>query len=329
MKYRKVPRIAEELSVIGFGCWSVAGYNWTDGSTSESTRAVHAAIDMGVNFFDVAPIYGFGESEIALGQALKGKREKVFLATKCGLRWDYKDGPGINDLTPGHILKEIDESLRRLKTDRVDLYQMHWMDHATPIEETMETLKSLVAAGNVRYIGASNFSLSEIARADAIHPVAAHQALYNMFDRNSDSYCGIPLEYAAEREILPDCAQNGRAFIPYSPLCQGVLSGRFYRGRDRDLKPGDMRLTNPEILGEKLDRKLDVVELLKKLADEAGLTLLELAMGWLLKRPGVTTIISGSRTVEQAESGARCGDLEISDDVFARATQILDENGFN
>jgi len=226
-------------------------------------------------------------------------------------------------------LKEIDGSLQRLNADHVDLYQMHWMDHATPIEETMETLKSLVAAGKVRYIGASNFSLSEIARADAIHPVAAHQALYNMFDRNSDSYCGIPLEYAAEREILPDCAQNGRAFIPYSPLCQGVLSGRFYRGRDRDLKPGDMRLTNPEILGEKLDRKLDVVELLKKLADEAGLTLLELAMGWLLKRPGVTTIISGSRTVEQAESGARCGDLEISDDVFARATQILDENGFN
>jgi aryl-alcohol dehydrogenase-like predicted oxidoreductase len=325
MLYRKVSRILEPLSVIGFGCWSSAGYNWTDGDQAESTRAIHAAIDHGITFFDVAPIYGFGQSEQVLGKAIKGKRDKLFIATKVGLRWDVVDGPGINNLTPASIREEIDLSLRRLDLDYVDLYQMHWMDHKTPIEETMETMLALQKAGKIRYIAASNFSLTELARAETVAPIASHQVLYNMVDRNSSSYCDNPLEYRAEDEILPDCEKKGMAFVPYSPLCQGLLSGRYYSGRDKDLKPGDMRLTNPELRGEALDRKLVVVDRLKAVADGAGLTLLELAMGWLIKHPGVTTIISGSRTAKQAESSAACGDIMLTDDVYARAAAVLDQ----
>ncbi|NLD34877.1 MAG: aldo/keto reductase [Clostridiales bacterium] len=325
MQYRKVSRIAEPLSVVGFGCWSSAGYNWTGGSQQESDRAIRAAIDHGINFFDVAPIYGFGESEKVLGRAIKGQRDKVFVATKVGLRWNEIDGPGINNLTPESILEEIDLSLKRLDIDYIDLYQMHWMDHKTPIEETMHTLVQLQKAGKIRYIGASNFSLEELDKAEKVAPIASHQVLYNMFDRNSDDYCNNPLEYRSEDEILPDSERKGMAFIPYSPLHQGLLSGRFYRGRDKDLKPGDMRLTNPQLLGEELNKKLAVVDQLKAIADQAGLSLLELAMGWLIKHPGVTTIITGSRTPEQAISSAATGDIVLDDEVYARATRVMDD----
>jgi aryl-alcohol dehydrogenase-like predicted oxidoreductase len=331
MKFRKVDRIAEPISVVGYGCWSSAGYNWTDGNQSESERSILAAIDSGINFFDVAPIYGFGESEKVLGRTIKGKRDKIFIATKLGLRWNVVDGPGINNLTPESINEEINLSLKRLDVDYVDLYQMHWMDHKTPIEVTMHALVKLQKAGKIRYIGASNFSLEELARAEKIAPIASHQVLYNMFDRNSDDYCGNPLEYRAEDEILPDCKKKSMAFIPYSPLHQGLLSGRFYRGRDKDLKPDDVRLTNPQLRGEALDRKLDIVDQLKAIANEAGLSLLELSMGWLIKHPGVTTIISGSRTVEQARTSAATGDIDLSDEVYGRIMQELDryEKGRN
>ncbi|MBC8537541.1 aldo/keto reductase [Christensenellaceae bacterium NSJ-63] len=325
MQYKKVSRIKEEISVTGFGCWSSAGYNWTDGSVEGSIRAIHTAMDNGVNFFDVAPIYGYGESEKVLGQAIKGRRDQIFLATKCGLRWVEKDTDGINNLTKESILEEIDMSLKRLDVEYVDLLQMHWPDHNTPIDETMEAMASLVKAGKVRYIGASNFSAELIEEADKIAPIASHQVLYNMFDRNSDSYCNIPLDYRTEKEIMPQCEAKGIAMIPYSPLCQGVLSGRFYRGRDKDLKKGDMRLTNPAILGDELDKKLDVVDKLKVIADEAGLTLLELAMGWLISKPAITTIICGSRTPEQALTSAKAGDVVLSQDVLDAIAKVLPE----
>jgi len=325
MMYRKVERIDRALSVVGFGCWSSGGYNWTDGSVEESIRAIHAAIDHGVNLFDVAPVYGFGDSEQVLGRALKGRRSKVFIATKVGLRWDVKDGPTRNDLSQSSIRWEIEQSLRRLNVEYVDLYQMHWPDPNTPIEETMQTMADLVREGKIRHIGASNFSIALCDKAERIAPLASHQVLYNMFDRNAKSYCGIPLEYKAEQEALPHCAGKGMAFLPYSPLCQGVLSGRFYRGRDNDLIKSDMRLTNPELLGDALNRKLDAVDRLKAVANNAGLTLLEMSMGWLIHQPAVTSIISGARNEAQAISSAKTGDVLISADIMREIGDILDE----
>ena len=221
-------------------------------------------------------------------------------------------------------MDEIDQSLQRLDVDYVDLIQMHWPDHNTDIHETMEALRDVVKAGKARYVGASNFSPEMLDACDKIFPIASHQVLYNMFDRNSTSYCGIPLEYRTEEQVLPQCEAKGMACLPYSPLCQGVLSGRYYRGRDKDLTPSDMRLTNPAVCGDELDKKLDVVDRLKLVADESGLTLLELAMGWLISKPAITSIICGSRTVAQAESSARCGDIQLPADVLRQVNAILD-----
>lgn len=326
MQFKKVGRIEEKLSVVGYGCWSSAGYNWTGGDVNESEKAIQTAIDMGVNYFDVAPIYGFGESERVLGRAIKGRRDKVFIGTKLGLRWVKPDSAGIRCLSRESIMDEIDQSLERLGVDYVDLIQMHWPDHNTDIRETMEALKDVVKAGKARYVGASNFSVAMLEECDKIHPIASHQVLYNMFDRNSTSYCEIPLEYRTEDEVLPQCEEKGMACFPYSPLCQGVLSGRYYRGRDKDLAASDMRLTNPAVCGDELNKKLDVVDQLKVVAEQADLTLLEMAMGWLMSKPAITSIISGSRTVAQAESSAKCGDIQLSEDVLKEINTILDSS---
>lgn len=323
MIYRTTKQIPEKLSVIGFGCWSTAAYNWSDASTDDSILSIQAAMDCGVNYFDVAPVYGYGDSEILLGKAVNGKRSQVFIGTKCGLRWSEKDGPTRNDLSKESIYWEVEQSLKRLGTDYIDLYQMHWPDHGTSIDETMEALSRLVEQGKIRYIGASNFSVDECRQAARTFPVASYQGLYNLFDRNSDSYCGIPLEYRTEEEVLPYCKEQGMAFIPYSPLCQGVLSGRYYKGRDKDLKKTDMRLTNPEIVGDALDKKLDIVEQLKVLADESGNTLLELSLGWLIANPAVTSIIVGSRTPKYAMTSAAAGDVVLSRDVLEKIDEIF------
>lgn len=325
MIYRTNTRLGQPVSIIGFGCWSTASYNWSEASTVESVRAIQTAIDCGINFFDVAPIYGYGDSEILLGQAIKGHRNKILIATKCGLRWDEKDGPARNDLSAASIQWEVEQSLRRLQVETIDLYQMHWPDHGTRLDETMAALQKLIDQGKIRHIGASNFSLADTVKADSLASVSSYQGLYNLFDRNSSHYCGIPLEYQTEAEIIPYCEKTKTAFIPYSPLCQGVLSGRYYRGRDKDLQSSDMRLTNPEIIGLSLDHKLDIVERLQVLAQGSGHTLLELALGWMTANEAVTSIIVGSRTADYARTSAAVGDLTLSQDVLAEIEKIFQE----
>ena len=323
MIYRTNTRLGQPISVIGFGCWSTASYNWSDANTVESVRAIQTAIDCGINFFDVAPIYGYGDSETLLGQAIKGHRDEIFIATKCGLRWEEKDGPARNDLSAASIQWEVEQSLKRLEIETIDLYQMHWPDHSTQLDETMAALQKLIDQGKIRHIGASNFSLADTAYADSLAPVSAYQGLYNLFDRNSSHYCELPLEYKSEEEILPYCEKTRTAFIPYSPLCQGVLSGRYYRGRDKDLKASDMRLTNPEITGDSLDHKLDIVDQLKSLAEASGHTLLELALGWMTANESVTSIIVGSRTADYARTSAAVGDIRLSQDVLAEIEKLF------
>ena len=323
MIYRTTKQIPEKLSVIGFGCWSTAAYNWSDASTVDSVRAIETAIDCGINYFDVAPVYGYGESEVLLGKAIRGKRNQVFIGTKCGLRWAEKDGPTTTDLSRKSIFEEVELSLKRLDIDCIDLYQMHWPDANISIDESMDALNRLVEQGKIRYIGASNFSVAECRQAAKTAPIASHQGLYNLFDRNSESYCGIPLEYRTEDEVLPYCKEQGMAFIPYSPLCQGVLSGKFFKGRDKQLKATDMRLSNPEIIGEALDHKLLIVEKLQKLAEESGYTLLEISLGWLIANPVVTSIIVGSRTPAYSISSAAAGDVVLSQEILTRIDEIF------
>lgn len=307
MLYKSTDNFQEKISVMGFGCWSVASYNWSGGETDAAQKAIETSIGEGVNFFDVAPVYGYGDSERLLGKALKGCRSQVLVATKCGLLWDEKDGPTRNCLKRDSIIREVDASLKRLGMDYVDLLQMHWPDPDTPLEESLDAMAYLIRQGKIRYVGLSNFSLEDLKKANGIMPIASYQGLYNLIDRNSSSYCNIPLVYRAEDEILPYCRENGIAFIPYSPACQGLLAGRYYRNRDKDLNPSDMRLTNPELVGDALNDKMERIERFKALSEKTGYSMAALALGWLTAKPEITTVIVGSRTPEYAAENAGIG----------------------
>ncbi|MDN5311345.1 MAG: hypothetical protein PWQ68_318 [Thermoanaerobacteraceae bacterium] len=323
MLKRRIGTTELEASVIGYGCWVISGSDfWTGTGDESSIKAVQTAYDMGINFFDVAPVYGFGHAEELLGKALKGKRGKVIIASKCGLVWD--DQKRItNLLSKRSILKEIDDSLRRLGTDYIDIYQMHWPDYNTPIEETMDALNQIKKEGKIRYIGASNFPVKLLNEARKYGEIVSHQCLYNMIDRNADFYHNIPLYYRTEEEIIPDCKENKTAFIPYSPLCQGLLTGTFKPGENFDEK--DVRNANPELKGEKLARNLQIVEELKKVAERIGKPLSQIALNWLIKNETVTTIIAGATKTAHIKDNVESAAWELDDETYKEINTILDK----
>jgi aryl-alcohol dehydrogenase-like predicted oxidoreductase len=321
MKFKKVPQIEEEISAVGFGCWATGGSDIWNGTTDDASVAtIHRAIDLGINFFDVAPVYGFGHAEIVLGEALKGRRDKVFIATKCGLVWDDQNRI-TNNLSPANVNREIDDSLRRLQTDHVDLYQMHWPDPGTPIEESMATLLELRAAGKIRYIGVSNFSIGLTERALDLGPIASHQGLYNMLERNPDSYHNIPLDYRTEDDILPLCRAHGMAFFPYSPLFQGLLTGAF--AADGNFTVDDVRSANPKLNGERFRPYFEMAQALNSFASEIGHPLSQVAINWLINQEAVTSVICGAQTVAHIEQNAGSVDWELTPEMMARIGQIL------
>lgn len=265
MIYKKVERIKEEISAIGLGCWNFGG-DWDSSSDDNSINIVHAAIDLGINLFDVAPVYGWHHAERVLGRALSGgKREKVLIASKCGLVWNEKH-EAHNDLSKKNILREIDESLERLQTDYIDIYQLHWPDPGTSIEEIAEALTEIKTAGKIKHVGLSNFSQSDVEKFMTMIDIDEQQGLYNMFERNTDSYHNIPLAYKTEKEMLVTVGKYGQAFLPYSPLFQGLLAGKFKLGKN--FSDRDIRNENPKLSGELFKFYYAGYERLQKVADE-------------------------------------------------------------
>lgn len=326
MKYNGVSAMGgKSVSAIGFGCWSLGGGSgWLGSSNSASTATVHRALDVGVTFFDTAPVYGFGESERILGEALRGRRDEVTLASKCGLVWD--DTRTIRrDLSAAAIARDVDTSLARLGVDHLDLLQLHWPDHNTPLEETAHALEKLVQAGKARHVGVANFSLADTRSLSMMIPLASYQGLYNLLERNPGHYHGIPLEYQSEREIMPYCAQAGIAFVPYSPLFQGLLAGEF--GSEARFGEGDVRAKNPKLQGVTFTRYAAAVEALKVVATEADLSLGSLALGWLCGKEQVTTVICGAQYPEQIAANAAAADVNISPDHRQRIDEILTRHG--
>jgi aryl-alcohol dehydrogenase-like predicted oxidoreductase len=243
---------------------------------------------MGVSWIDTAPVYGLGRSEEVVGRAIRGlPRDRVFLATKCGRVWDRSGNPGF-DLRPESIRREIEDSLRRLGTDHVDLYQIHWPDAATgtPLEESWTALARLQEEGKTRYLGVSNFEVSLLDRCEAIRHVDSLQPPYSLVRR------GI------EAELLPYCLRRGIGVICYSPMQSGLLSGRFDLGR---LAPDDWRRQSPFFQEPRLSRHLASVEKLRPLAARLGKTVGQLAIAWTLSHPAVTAAIAGARNPAQVE----------------------------
>ena len=331
MRTRTLGNSGIEASVIGLGTWVLGGGSvWgADADDNESIATIHAALDAGITLIDTAPAYGFGRSESVLGKAIRGRREKVVLATKCGLWWDGAKGsffcdfdgrPMYRSLRPDTLQVEIENSLRRLGTDHIDLYQTHWPAIApdqTPIAESMACLMKMKEQGKIRAIGVSNVSPGELAENCACGTVASNQFRYSMLFRD------------AEKEMLPYCLKHNLATLTYMSLEQGLLTGKV--GMDSRFTPGDFRSNegwNPWYMPANRRRVLELLAGFQPLTEKYACTLAQLVMAWTLAQPGVTHVLAGARRPQQIQDSARGGDLQLAaGDVQAmrRAVEALGE----
>ncbi len=323
MEKRKLGTSEIEVSAIGLGCWAIGGWMWGGTDDEKAVAAIRKAIDVGMFFLDTAAIYGFGHSEEIVGKAIEGRRDEVILATKCGLVWEHptreprfvdEEGNKVyGDLTKESVLREAEESLRRLKTDWIDIYQCHRPDELTPAEETMEAMNLLLEQGKIRAIAVSNFSVEQMEAFRRYGPVHSDQPRYSMLDRT------------IEPEILPYCRENNIGILAYSPIEQGILTGKVTL--DREFRFGDHRRHRPWFQKKNLKRALDFLEKLKPIADVHGKTLAQLAANWVISQEGVTSALVGARTPEQVVENAGAADWRLTEDELKQIEEYVEELG--
>ncbi|MCZ6513326.1 MAG: aldo/keto reductase [Nitrospinae bacterium] len=315
MEYRKLGSSDLKVSVIGFGAWGIGGAPfWSSEGDNMSVKSIKKAFDLGINFFDTAPVYGFGRSENLLGKALKPVRDKVILATKCGLRWDKETLGSISKVaTRQSIMEEIDQSLKRLDTDVIDLYQVHWPDGKTPHEETMETLLKIREQGKIRYIGVSNYSVQQMQDCLKTGPLVSLQPEYSLLQR------------AIEKEAVPFCLIHDIGVIAYSPLASGVLTGKY----DRDTKFKDWRSKGiiGQFTGEGYVRNIEKVERLKKIAEAEGKTCGQMAVNWVMGQPGVASALVGVKNDRQVGENLKSVGWELNASVQDEINRIFAVEG--
>src|SRR5579864_6381528 len=303
-----------DVSRIGLGAMSMSGYyNIGEGSDDESVRAIHRALDLGVTHLDTAEIYGPYANEELVGRAIKRQRDEVVLATKFGLVSHAGGGPGVLDSSPANIRTAVEGSLKRLGTDRVDLYYQHRVDPNTPIEDTVGALAELVAEGKVLHIGLSEAGPATIRRAHAVHPIAALQTEYSLWTRDP------------EAALLPLLRKLGIGFVPYSPLGHGFLTGKI-RSPD-DLSKDDWRKTNPRFTGENFQRNLRIVTEVEAVAAEAGATPAQIALAWLLAQGNDIAPIPGTKRVARVEENTGADRVELTAKQIERLTNLTPAAG--
>tara|TARA_B100000686_G_C16774720_1_gene967611 strand:- start:496 stop:1440 length:945 start_codon:yes stop_codon:yes gene_type:complete len=311
MKYRRLGRSDLEVSEIGFGAWGIGGEPfWRTEGDSASIRAIEKSYDLGVNFFDTAPVYGFGRSEELLGKALKHVRSKIIYATKCGLVWEKREIGSISKVAKGEsIHQEIDQSLRRLQTDYIDLYQVHWPDDDTPQQETMEALLKIRNQGKIRHIGVSNYSVEQMEDCLKIGPIVSQQPQYSLVFRD------------IEKQVQQFCLKNDIGIVAYSPLASGVLTGKY----DKDHKFRDWRGKGilGEFVGKGYVRNIEKVEQLKSIAKELGKTCAQIAINWVLQQPGLTTALVGVKNDQQMEANTGAVGWSLDSETLTRLNLIF------
>jgi len=316
MQTRKLGYTDLYLTTVGLGTWAIGGggwaYGWGPQDDTDSIRAIQRALDLGINWIDTAAVYGLGHSEEIVGKAIRGRRDQVIIATKCGLVWDEGSTTPYGRLKAWSVRQEVEASLRRLGVDVIDLYQIHWPNPDEDIEEAWATIADLVREGKVRYAGVSNFSVEQMKRIQPIHPIASLQPPYNMLRRD------------IEAEILPFCAANNIGVIVYSPMASGVLTEKFSRQWVASLPDDDWRKKYSGHLQEpELSANLALVEGLKAIAARYGRTVSQLAIAWTLRRPEVTAAIVGARRPEQIEQTAPASDWVLPPEVLAEIDDLL------
>ena len=307
MQKRKIGSL--EVTVVGLGC---NNFGWRIDAAA-TARVVDAALAAGINFLDTADVYGSGQSEEFLGRALKGRRNRVTIATKFGGKMDEQR----HGAKPDYIRHAVEDSLKRLATDRIDLYQLHFPDPDTPISETLDALGPLVKSGKVREIGASNFSVEQIREAESASPAA------------STRFVSIQNEYsllhrAPEKDVLPECARQGLAFLPYFPLANGLLTGKYRSGEALPQGSRGESGWGPKIFTQE---NLEIADGLREFAESRGRTLLELAFSWLASRPAVASVIAGAKSAEQVEQNARAVDWTLGDSDLKEVDRLLGRQG--
>jgi aryl-alcohol dehydrogenase-like predicted oxidoreductase len=316
MRTRRLGQTELELTVIGLGTWAIGGpweIGWGPQDDNESIPTILAAIEAGINWIDTAPIYGCGHSEEVIGKAIKELGERPIIATKCGLLWDEQHRK-VGCLEGESIISECEASLRRLGIERIDLYQMHWPGPDEQIEEAWEAMVRLAEQGKIRFVGVSNFSVSQLQQVRRIHPVASLQPPYSMITR------------AAENELFGYCWDNGIGVVCYSPMQKGLLTGKFSARRVAGLAPDDHRRRDRNFLEPKLSANLKLVDRLKPIAQRNGITLAQLAIAWVLRRQEVTAAIVGARRADQIQETVAAGDIELSPEDLSDIEQLLKEH---
>lgn len=316
MQYRPLGKSGINASVVGLGTWAIGGWLWGGTDRADSIAAVQAAIDEGITLIDTAPAYGLGLSEEIVSEAITGKRHKVILATKCGLVWHCDKGNYFFDehgkrvhryLGGESIRYEVEQSLKRLKTDYIDLYQTHWQDETTPIDETMTALLDLKKAGKIRAIGVSNATVEQIAEYEKYGPVDSDQEKYSMLDR------GI------EKGLLPYCQKQSIAMLAYSPLASGLLTGKI--GPDRQFENDDQRKNNPRFSVENRQKVQNLIQAFEPVMIQHQVSPSQLVIAWTASQPGLTHVLCGARHPQQARENALAGNITLSTQDLAKIDQ--------
>lgn len=313
MEYSKMNGLNRKVSRIGLGTWAIGGFMWGGTDEQEALETIRAALEHGISLIDTAPVYGLGRAEEIVGRALAkyGKREEVIIATKVGLEW--RGNQVFRNATRARLVKEIDDSLRRLQTDYIDIYQVHWPDPLVPIEETAAAMHQLYKQGKIRAIGVSNYSLEQMNVFRHLAPLHTAQPPYNLFERG------------VERDVLPYCRTRGVSTLTYGSLCRGLLSGKMKP--DTAFSGDDVRKMDPKFQQPRYAQYLKAVEQLDRFAQENyGKRVLELAVRWTLDQPFVTVALWGARHPKQLAPIADVGGWKLDLAALKAIDEIVRES---
>ena len=311
---REIGKSGIQVTPVAMGCWPITGITSVDVTREQSLATLQAAFDAGINFFDTAYVYGYeGESERMIAEVLGSHRDEIVIASKCGIEWG-PDKTQRRDARPETIHRQCDESLKRLQTDVIDLYYLHAPDPNTPIAESAGAIRELVEQGKIRAAGVSNFhSLDQYEEFHDVCPISADQPHYNMLQRE------------IETEQLPWCREHNVSVIPYWPLMKGFLAGKL--SRDHQWAPNDGRQKYPIFQGEEWTKTHDFLDEIRPIATDAGISLAQLAVAWILHQPGITAALCGAKRPEQIQETAEAMYVSLSDPQLQQIQKAMTNRG--
>jgi aryl-alcohol dehydrogenase-like predicted oxidoreductase len=325
MEKRQLGQSSIEATAVTLGTWAIGGWAWGGTDKSQAIQAIQESIDQGITSIDTAPVYGFGLSESIVGEAIKGHKDKVQIFTKYGLRWDQQkgqfyfetqDNEGKNIAVYKYaakesVIHECEQSLRRLNVDKIDLFQIHWPDETTPIEETMEAMDKLMDQGKIVAPGVSNYSVDQMKTAEKIVSLASNQVPYSMVRRD------------IEQDVVPYCRENNKAILAYSPLQRGLLTGKM--DENYTFNEGDNRANNPYFQTKSIKKVNDFLDKIKPIAEGHHVTLPQLVIAWTKQQPGITVALVGARNPKQARENAEAANVVLTDEEMKTINGHLDQ----